>query len=160
MPDVRQPNTETLMITIFPAGISALRTRVADLQPDLPVVWDLLSAAAPPYEPGQEAHPFIQLAYDEIAEASVGVLLGYAGIASAGAPIGLPFDFTPILVRDHLFFPLDGLRSHLVATETVRSRLSPPAETDELTAEEYLAFGVLECISYCEERRLGMVLLW
>ncbi len=49
------------------------------------------------YDPASEEHPFIQLAYDEINQASLERILTYSNIVNANRPLGLPYNFTPLV---------------------------------------------------------------
>src|SRR5215472_15420966 len=97
------------MFTIIPYG----RGQALDgLNNEAP---ELLASVAPDAqlcEPGKR--PFVELSYQEIPDADIEQVLGYAGITKANAPIGLPCEFEPRKCgREYLLFPLARLDSHI-----------------------------------------------
>jgi len=112
--------------------------------------------------------PIVQLSRDEISLNDVDTLLGYAGIASANAPIGLPLTFAPLnLAPAFLLFPLAGLYAHLaaVAKPTVSDyeqsgTLDSFLESRDRSGAEYLVAGVVDCIRWCLERNQALCIRW
>jgi hypothetical protein len=118
--------------------------------------------------PEQVRVPSIQLSYDEIPEAELDEILGYQAISKAFAPIGLPFELTPVRHSSFLVFPLRGLSGDLerVAPQTVSEVLRLGSmdafivQREEISAREYLVGGLIECVRFCERFRHGLVIRW
>lgn len=122
----------------------------------------------------QNDSPFVQLGYDEIADEEINRLLGYAGIASVNAPIGLNGDFAPVLIGTEpktqvLLFSLPRLEQHLSTVEPdlvrqIRNLGSMDSLVDKrcdaLTASEYLTGGLLACIEYCRTKDQAIIIKW
>src|SRR6185369_16138602 len=77
------------MFTIIPYGQGKLPAACGEAP-------DLLASVVPDgqlCDPAQR--PFVQLSYQEIPADEIDAVLGYAGIAAANAPVGLPGEFEP-----------------------------------------------------------------
>jgi hypothetical protein len=130
---------------------------------------DLLASVVPDTqlcEPSQR--PFVQLSHQELPENDVEAVLGYAGITTANAPVGLPSDFEPRkLGRDCLIFPLPQLEAHLRRTQPEviaeyerHSSLEQFLESRDIPARDYLVTGLLECIKWCYKHRAALTIRW
>lgn len=112
--------------------------------------------------------PFLQFSHEEIPEEDVEVVLGYAGITKANAPVGLPCNFEPQWSgRDCLLFPLSELENHLHRTQPAlvaeyegHRSLDQFLESREIPAREYLVVGLLECIKWCFKHRAALTIRW
>lgn len=156
------------MFEISPTPISECRAHLEPLLRGHDALRDQLLLAAMNKASGGP-RPFLQLAADELAGEDVDAILGYAGIPSANAPIGLPVAFKPFSDADVLLFPLEGLDKHLrqVASDIVQAVEQAGSmdafakqQGDEMGAREYLVGGLLECIRFCRSRGEALVIRW
>lgn len=118
--------------------------------------------------------PSLQLSFNEISAAELDRLLGYAGICSANAPIGLDADFTPHTVgpdadTQFLLFPLAGLEAHLITeepkvAESLQASGSMDAfvreRGDSMSAVVYLTAALLSCIQFCRMNKQALLITW
>lgn len=117
-------------------------------------------------EPAQR--PFVQLSHQAIPTEDVEQVLGYAGITTANAPVGLPCDFEPRkLGRNYLLFALPRLEAHLrntqqdiIAEYERHASFEQLLESRDMTAHDYLVAGLLECIKWCSKHRAGLMIQW
>ena len=130
---------------------------------------DLLAAVVPDEqlcEPSQR--PFVELSHQEIPGEDVETVLGYAGITTANAPVGLPCDFEPRkLGQDYLLFSLPRLEAHLRKTQPAVieeyercTSFEQFLDSRDMDAREYLVAGLLECIKWCRKNRAALTIRW
>jgi len=163
------------MLGVIPRPLSALQIQLGTLLKLVPVECRdplLTSSLLTSSEPEQV--PTLQLSYDEITAADLDRLLGYAGISSANAPIGLDADFQPHKIRsdprsEFLLFPLAELEKHLTAEEPRIADLLRAlgsmdafveARGNAMTAVEYLTAGLITCIQFCRTRNQALIITW
>lgn len=114
------------------------------------------------------ARPFLQLSYQEISTEDIEMVLGYAGITAANAPVGLPADFELFQTDgDCLLFPLSGLEAHLRTSQPeligeyeIHDSFEQFLESRDIAAREYLITGVIECINWCRKNQAALTIQW
>ena len=112
--------------------------------------------------------PFVQLAHSEIDQHDLKSALGYAHIAEANSPVGLPISMEPLAIgQSLLFFSLDDFDKHLrerfdaVLSEAQRAGgFSAFLESRDVEAVEYLVVGLVECIRWCKDRNAALQIRW
>ena len=151
------------MFTIVPYGQNEFLVSSANEVAD---VWGAIVPDEQLCESSQR--PFVQLSHQEISEEDVELVLGYAGITMANAPVGFPCDFEPRkLGRDYLIFPLPRLETHLRKTQPEviaeyerHNSLEQFLESRDMEARDYLVAGLLECIKWCYKYRAALTIRW
>ena len=130
-----------------------------------------------PYDPASEDHPFIQLSYNEINQDALNRILAYSDIVNSNRPLGLPFDFNPLVApgtdgNEWHLYPLSGLDQHLhYENPSILAMLHEHKSLDALfdslddggndvTAEEYLVLTLTEAIRFCKCRGIGLATNW
>lgn len=154
------------MFTIIPNGRTTILAQLGEASSDAVA---LLSSVVPDSQlPPSAERPFVQLAHSEITDEEVERALGYAGITKANGPVGVPVPTAPHpLGRDFLIFSLQDLDAHLqqTASDTIAEcersgGFQAFVESREITAFEYLAAGLSECIRWCMAHQAALSIRW
>lgn len=165
------------MLTFLPASLRGIGIDLGRLAAVDDGLSAQLASNVAAYDPAAGEHPFVQLRYDEIGEGDLDRMLGYAGIATANRPLGLPYDFSPITAPgsdgdDWRLYPLSGLLVHVRSAEPAAfemrdqygslDALFRSLENDghDVTAGQYLALTLAEAIGFCHNRGLGLATHW
>lgn len=155
------------MFEVFPASLSEIED---------PSILDVVErievpiSATPNDAPSTEDRPFIQLGYDEISQDDIDAVFGFCSISDNNMPIGVVGDFQEISFgTDKIVFSLQRLQSYLEDKfpQIVQQYFqcgSMDAYGDQIgedmTANQYLIGGILECIGYCSRYALVLVIRW
>lgn len=157
------------MFEIFPAPMERIRRIISlDEKRDAEIAAILASNSIPT----TSRRPFVQIVAGDISPDDVERILEFQEM-TYHTPFGFPGKFKTRILKVEagsiLLFPLDELREHLSAVARESFREFSKAGTmdklieerkDDISAEEYLVCGILDCIRFCEKYNEVLTVRW